>query len=85
MTMPKIPELNDPAITDDMLLKSEGIVEQMEEVIMSWEKHIQKVSISIFFLFSYVRCLMIFLQFSDIMCRTRCTIIVGLLSNCECK
>ncbi|CAL1680177.1 unnamed protein product [Lasius platythorax] len=43
LTMPKIPELNDPAITDDMLLKNKDIVEQMEEVIMLWEKHIQKV------------------------------------------
>ncbi|XP_011874224.1 PREDICTED: dynein heavy chain 10, axonemal [Vollenhovia emeryi] len=43
LTMPKIPELNDPATTDDMLLKNKDIVEQMEEVVMSWEKHIQKV------------------------------------------
>lgn len=54
LTMPKIPELNDPAITDDMLLKNKDIVEQMEEVIMSWEKHIQKVSILLFF--SYFSC-----------------------------
>lgn len=44
LTMPKISELNDPAITDDMLLKNKDIVEQMEEVVMSWEKHIQKAS-----------------------------------------
>ncbi|XP_011639724.2 dynein heavy chain 10, axonemal [Pogonomyrmex barbatus] len=43
LTMPKIPELNDPAITDDMLLKNKDIVEQMEEVAVSWEKHIQKI------------------------------------------
>ncbi|GAB1860436.1 Dynein heavy chain 10, axonemal [Camponotus japonicus] len=43
LTMPKIPELNDPTITDDMLLKNKDIVEQMEEIIMLWEKHIQKI------------------------------------------
>lgn len=48
LTMPKIPELNDPAITDDMLLKNKDIVEQMEEVVMLWEKHIQKVNINFF-------------------------------------
>ncbi|XP_050455387.1 dynein axonemal heavy chain 10 [Cataglyphis hispanica] len=43
LAMPNIPELNDPAITDDMLLQNKKIVEQMEEVIMSWEKHILKI------------------------------------------
>ncbi|XP_018050925.1 PREDICTED: dynein heavy chain 10, axonemal [Atta colombica] len=43
LTMPKISELNDPAITDDMLVKNKDIVEQMEEIVMSWEKHIQKI------------------------------------------
>lgn len=42
LTMPKISELSDPEITDDVLLKNKDIVEQMEEVVMSWEKHIQK-------------------------------------------
>jgi len=44
LTMPKISELDDPAITDDMLVKNKDIVEQMEEIVMSWEKHIQKAS-----------------------------------------
>lgn len=44
LTMPKISELDDPAITDDMLVKNKDIVEQMEEVIMSWEKHIHKAN-----------------------------------------
>lgn len=52
LTMPKIPELNDPTIADDMLLKNKDIVEQMEEIIMLWEKHIQKVNIS-YNLFSF--------------------------------
>ncbi|KAG5332872.1 DYH10 protein, partial [Acromyrmex heyeri] len=43
LTMPQISELNDPAITDDMLVKNKDIVEQMEEVVMSWQKHIQKI------------------------------------------
>ncbi|XP_011694340.1 PREDICTED: dynein heavy chain 10, axonemal [Wasmannia auropunctata] len=43
LTMPKISELNDPTITDDMLLKNKDIVEQMEDVVMSWEKHILKI------------------------------------------
>ncbi|EZA57210.1 Dynein heavy chain 10, axonemal [Ooceraea biroi] len=43
LPLPKIPELNDPAITDEMLMKNKDIIEQMEEVVMSWEKHIQKV------------------------------------------
>ncbi|KYN43305.1 Dynein heavy chain 10, axonemal, partial [Trachymyrmex septentrionalis] len=43
LTMPKISELDDPAITDDMLVKNKDIIEQMEEVIMSWERHIQKI------------------------------------------
>ncbi|KAG5320172.1 DYH10 protein, partial [Pseudoatta argentina] len=44
LTMPQISELNDPAITDDMLVKNKDIVEQMEEVVMSWQKHIQKAN-----------------------------------------
>lgn len=55
LTMPKISELNDPAITDDMLLKNKNIVEQMEELVMSWEKHIHKVNNLIFF-FIYLFC-----------------------------
>ncbi|XP_020287509.1 uncharacterized protein LOC109856545 [Pseudomyrmex gracilis] len=42
LTMPKIPELSDPAMTDEMLLKNKDIVEQMEQEVMLWEKHIQK-------------------------------------------
>ncbi|KYN03638.1 Dynein heavy chain 10, axonemal, partial [Cyphomyrmex costatus] len=34
LTMPNISELNDPAITNDMLVKNKDVVEQMEEVIM---------------------------------------------------
>lgn len=44
LTMPKISELNDTAITDDMLLKNKDVVKQMEEVVTSWEKHIQKAN-----------------------------------------
>lgn len=51
LTMPKISELDDPAITDDMLLKNKEIVEQMEEVVMSWEKHIQKANNLVSFFF----------------------------------
>lgn len=51
LMMPKIPELNDPAITDEMLLENKNIVEQMEEIAMSWEKHIQKASSYAFIIF----------------------------------
>lgn len=55
LTMPKISELNDPAITDDMLLRKKDIVEQMEEVVMSWEKHIQKANnLSFFFIYFFL-------------------------------
>lgn len=46
LTMPKISELNDPAITDDMLCQNKDIVEQIEQVVASWEKHTEKVKIS---------------------------------------
>lgn len=61
LTMPKIPELSDPAMTDEMLLKNKDIVEQMEQEVMLWEKHIQKANISI----SSILLCAILLQFSE--------------------
>jgi len=66
--MPKISELDDPAITDDMLLKNKDIVEQMEEIVMSWEKHIQKASNLVSF--SFVYFLAIYLLFWITKCKT---------------
>lgn len=43
LTMPNIPEFDDPNITDEMLEKNEEAIEQLEQVIMSWGVHIQKV------------------------------------------
>ncbi|XP_070520949.1 dynein axonemal heavy chain 10 [Cardiocondyla obscurior] len=43
LTMPKISELNDPEFTDNMLLKNENIVKEMNETVTSWETHIQKI------------------------------------------
>ncbi|KYQ51703.1 Dynein heavy chain 10, axonemal [Trachymyrmex zeteki] len=40
LTMPKISELDDPAITDDMLVKNKDIVEQMEEIMESYESKV---------------------------------------------
>jgi len=68
--MPKISELNDPTITDDMLVKNKDIVEQMEEIVMSWEKHIQKannlVSLSYFFFVYFLSNLSTVLDYIDI-------------------
>lgn len=44
LTLPKIPELTDPTITDEMLMQNKKIIEEIEEIVMLWEKHIQKVS-----------------------------------------
>ncbi|XP_076621651.1 dynein heavy chain at 89D [Colletes latitarsis] len=43
LTMPNIPKLEDPNITDEMLEKDKQVIEQLENVIMSWGVHIQKV------------------------------------------
>lgn len=36
-----IPDIND--ITDEEIIKNKEIIKQLEEVIMSWERHITKV------------------------------------------
>lgn len=41
--MPNIPELEDPKVTDEMLEKNVEGIKQLEDVIMSWGVHIQKV------------------------------------------
>lgn len=61
--MPTIAELQDPAVTDDMLLKNKDIVQQMEDLVMSWEKHIQKVS-DLILLSLRFSCFLFFLSFS---------------------
>ncbi|KAK1133358.1 hypothetical protein K0M31_011173 [Melipona bicolor] len=43
LTMPNIPELDDPNVTDEMLEKNTEVIEQLEHVIMSWGVHIEKV------------------------------------------
>nr|XP_031841739.1 dynein heavy chain 10, axonemal [Nomia melanderi] len=43
LTMPNIPELEDPKVTDEMLEKNTEVIKQLEDVIMSWGVHIQKV------------------------------------------
>lgn len=43
LTMPNIAELDDPNVTDEMLQKNKEIIEQMENVIMMWGVHIEKV------------------------------------------
>ena len=44
LTMPNIPELDDPNVTDEMLEKNMEVIEQLEHVIMSWGVHIEKVN-----------------------------------------
>ncbi|XP_076299607.1 uncharacterized protein LOC143218359 [Lasioglossum baleicum] len=43
LTMPNIPELEDPMVTDEMLENNTDVIKQLEDVIMSWGVHIQKV------------------------------------------
>lgn len=43
LTMPNIPELDDPNVTDQMLEENMEVIEQLENVIMSWGVHIEKV------------------------------------------
>lgn len=43
LTMPNIPELDDPNVTDEMLEKNKEIIMQLEDVIMLWGVHIEKV------------------------------------------
>ena len=43
LTMTNIPELDDPNVTDEMLEKNKEIIEQLEDVIMVWGVHIEKV------------------------------------------
>ncbi|KOC59925.1 Dynein heavy chain 10, axonemal [Habropoda laboriosa] len=43
LTMPNIPELDDPNVTDEMLEKNKEVIEHLENLIMSWGVHIQKV------------------------------------------
>ena len=42
--MPNIPELDDPNVTDEMLEKNTEVIGQLENVIMSWGVHIEKVN-----------------------------------------
>lgn len=44
LTMPNIPELDDPNVTDEMLEKNKEVIEQLENVIMLWGVHIEKVN-----------------------------------------
>lgn len=44
LTMPNIPELDDPNVTDEMLEKNTEVIGQLENVIMSWGVHIEKVN-----------------------------------------
>lgn len=43
LTMPNISELDDPNVTDEMLEKNKEIIMQLEDVIMLWGVHIEKV------------------------------------------
>ncbi|XP_026670097.1 dynein heavy chain 10, axonemal [Ceratina calcarata] len=43
LTMPNIPELDDPDVTEEMLEKNELVIEELETVLMSWGVHIEKV------------------------------------------
>nr|XP_033194235.1 dynein heavy chain 10, axonemal-like [Bombus vancouverensis nearcticus] len=43
LTMPNIAELDDPNVTDEMLEKNKEVIEQLENVIMLWGVHIEKV------------------------------------------
>ena len=43
LAIPKIPELSNPDITDEALSSNKKIVEQLEEAVMVWGKHIQRV------------------------------------------
>lgn len=44
LTMPNIAELDDPNVTDEMLEKNKEVIEQLENVIMLWGVHIEKVN-----------------------------------------
>ncbi|XP_076380407.1 dynein heavy chain at 89D [Megalopta genalis] len=43
LTMPTIPELDDPLVTDEMLETNTNVIKQLEDAIMSWGVHIEKV------------------------------------------
>ncbi|KZC13452.1 Dynein heavy chain 10, axonemal [Dufourea novaeangliae] len=43
LTMPNIPELEDSQVTEEMLETNTEVIKQLEDVIMSWGVHIQKV------------------------------------------
>lgn len=43
LTMPNIPELDDPNVTDEMLEKNKEVIEQLESTVMLWGVHIEKV------------------------------------------
>lgn len=47
LTMPDIPELEDPNFTDEILTKNKQVIEHLEDVIMCWGVHIQKVTPSV--------------------------------------
>lgn len=44
LTMPNIPELEDSNVTDEMLEKNKEVIEQLENAIMLWGAHIEKVN-----------------------------------------
>lgn len=49
LTIPKIPELMDNEISDVTLCSKKEIIEQLEDGVGIWSKHIQKVKKKIIF------------------------------------
>ncbi|XP_012272400.1 dynein heavy chain 10, axonemal [Orussus abietinus] len=43
LTLPKMPELADPKMTNEMFIANFEIMQQLEDVVTSWGKHIHKV------------------------------------------
>lgn len=43
LTIPDVFESIDPSITNVELSKSKRMVEDLENIVLSWEKHIKKV------------------------------------------